>query len=1428
MTAKRRRLWMATGAVLAGILASTYFWWWKPVVLASIRMALEGALARNLPSASFGTLDMAGIQTVVVRDLSYGKPQDDFSLVVPEARFSFSIWHLLTGRLDPVASLKSVVLVGPQVILTLEAINPAESKKGAPGFFLPLPAQAQLGMKNGRILLRSRREKSRFVSLMDMDANAILPSPGTVMFDARFTSPDSPRRGVSTLGVLTPSSLTASVVLKKLRLTPLAPWISRFKPPVAPEMGALSCSLTFSATKTGAGNWSLTRASGKMDADGIALSGPALPFHLREITGSARFDGNSARITALTLLAPDTRWNISGSVDHLGAPVLHLTVESPSFDPGRYVKGAGGMGAVSILADGPIADPVLIVTPDLRDFRLDSFSCARLQGRFTVAYRGKSVLLDPGTVTLGAGVFNAWGLVEPEGPGANLRWTFTPSAAGIPKLAGTASLARGVLTVSTKTSDGIWVATGRARLDKDSWNGSITAHSNSGGQVSATVRAGTKTPFKLSGTMAMEDTPLADLYFTSAWETPGKIKGRLGGTGTLSGNTSNPALVMSLDGRGMELDGEKLALSGSVKITPEAVKLDPLKIGSYASLSMLVPLGNSAVELSGIATGLPVRLALTIGGAPADTLKKAGGSISGKFSGENPGSKDGVFRADLEIQDLSWDTTRLGNGTVIAAGKGSALKFTKLRLNGPVASLDGTGNLEILAGGDWNADTTLTINYLKYGKADLDCQAKVAASSRSGSRTAEASLASVRITGAAYPNAVLTVKSGNDGSSSAKLSWEDLAYISATFKNDAEKSLVLSAALSDFPVAPVSSLFSQPAPADRVSGSVSLKGAQNRAVASASLKWGHGEADARGWIDCTTGKSFSLSLTAVDGALMPWVVFVRSATRFRNMPDLDGRMETRGMALDRDGDSLSINGWVGARELRVGGVLCGNGSLRITSSPAQSEFEASLEGPQGKYTVYPTRITLQGERRSIEGAFAWSGVPLAKAQSSLSRGTLKGSWTDNNASANIIFTGLGLNDRALDQVTVRLDRSGNKWRVFSPKESPWQVIGTVTIAGTRVNVEEDERTGGATLLIRGGDGTTIKAGGTWAPPSAPENFSFEAHRLPAGTLFAALGLPPAEGIAEADLDWKASAMPPLSGRLTLLNAQLGGFPLDSVDTRISGTPGRSFTMSSLKLARGTDFLAHGTGEMVLYPAQSIRLELVVEKLLLRYLQPLGFLDDSDSAARGKITVTGTADEPAMDGTLTCSPGTVKPRTGFSSLYLTEGSLNFTGKKAALSAVLNDITGASVLVNGSADLNRLIPASFTLGLSMPQPVKVDALPGLYRGTAKGEIRFEGTPDAPVLKGNLTLENGQLRTPPAAKKGVKDSFADRMTWDMEVGFGKGVQYVIGAPLGGEIELAKLSPKSLITIKGKGADFKVAGEVLADSGALTLFLGKQLWKK
>jgi len=161
-------------------------------------------------------------------------------------------------------------------------------------------------------------------------------------------------------------------------------------------------------------------------------------------------------------------------------------------------------------------------------------------------------------------------------------------------------------------------------------------------------------------------------------------------------------------------------------------------------------------------------------------------------------------------------------------------------------------------------------------------------------------------------------------------------------------------------------------------------------------------------------------------------------------------------------------------------------------------------------------------------------------------------------------------------------------------------------------------------------------------------------------------------------------------------------------------------------------------------------------------------------------------------------------------------------------VLTDVAGAALVVAGEATHAKLAPNTFSIAFSAPAAVRVDGLQRLFRGSAKGAVRFEGTLEKPVLRGEVTLLEGRLQSPPKRPKANPPSLLDRLEWDLKVGFGDAVDYAIEPVGGAALKLARISSRSRIYVRDAGDDMKMYGEVLADSGPVTLFLGRQLWKK
>ena len=324
-----------------------------------------------------------------------------------------------------------------------------------------------------------------------------------------------------------------------------------------------------------------------------------------------------------------------------------------------------------------------------------------------------------------------------------------------------------------------------------------------------------------------------------------------------------------------------------------------------------------------------------------------------------------------------------------------------------------------------------------------------------------------------------------------------------------------------------------------------------------------------------------------------------------------------------------------------------------------------------------------------------------------------------------------------------------------------------------------------------------------------------------------LGVPPLKGLAETELTWRQAQDPPLSGFISVTDGQWGEFPFDVLEVRLKGTPGQSFQFSQCRVRRAGKLQAQGLGSLTFLPQKRLHLNLSVKRLLLGYLKPFGFVEESDVVGQGQITISGDPDNPSLDGSLILTPGSYTPPTGFSKLTMTEGRIDFKGKKAVFAATLNDKAGTAVLIAGEATHRGLVPQSYAVTMTAPAAIQVDGLPRLFKGLARGKIRLDGSPARPALHGEITLEEGRLQTPPRRKKLDPDAFTERLDWDLTIRFGNGVNYAVTPGGVAALNVALISPKSTIQIRGRGEDFQVYGEVYAASGPLTFF-GKDLWKK
>ena len=1296
--------WAAAALGLAVVALSAYLWWWKPLALASLRFGLEEALARTSPRVTFRSVDLSGLRTLVIRGAAVGSLDDPNSLRAAEARLTFSLRALIRSRFGFTGALRRIELVGPQAVLAWpDVLLPG---RPGPSLAVPLPPQAALEISDGRILLRTKGAGASVITIRDVDAALARAATGGWDFSARVTPPGSPRRSLSAAGTWAEGSLRIAVKASRLKAAPLRPWLEPLKIPFRLDDGALSASLDLEFAKPPrppagrrgpAPRWSLVRADGRLDADDVAVTAPGVVWPVANLTGRARASGTRVSLDRVTFTTSGTAWMLTGTVEGFSRPEMHLEIGAPAFQLPLVLPGAAGSGAVRLRVDGPAVSPVITAVFNLANAEAGGISATRATGTLTIESWGRHIQLEGGRAQTSAGVITCSGAGSPRSASADATFAFVPADPLFPACSGSLTLRDGEMKAEVKTGDGLWTVRGRGRRRGAIWTGSASAAATGGARISFQGTAGTAAPHRLDAQVELSNATFASLYLERRHDVFRRLAVTLTAAVSIRGTAGDPAVSANLAGSRLALGRTSLPVTGTLKLSPRALALAPVKAGGVATVTLVLPFESgkkAAAKIEG--EGFPLRLLWTLVPVP-DRVRALEGAFFGSLDVDDLTGRPTVDGRG-EVRGLAWEGTRLGTLGFTVDARDRTMNLTALSLQGPIASAEGDGSLA-LGNEGWQGAGRLNIAYLKAGTTDLDAHAEVTASSGKQGLSAAVKLTALRMNAAAFPDVEVEVAVPEPDALTVKASWEET--LSAVWESRAGRTVALSASFSDLALPPLLGIIRRPPPVDQVTGSLSLKGPVDRASLKADLRWARGEASIRGWVGMPPGvadpapPAGSVTVHASDRAVAQWIPFLRGFDALKDLPDLDGAVATRAFAVEWAPDRLGLNGWVTARDASIRGRAVGEGSVRVRRTGTETEIEGTVAGDAGEFTLFPTKITDTADGRDLTGAFGWSKVPTGKVMCSLTRGTLTLRRRGGHGSGSLVLTGLALGDLIAPDLAFRFEGDGGAWSLTSPRESPWQSIGTVSVAGGRLAVLPDDRVGGRWVVLRGPDGAQVKLSGVWPLPNAPEKLGFEGHRLPAAPILVAVGAPPQEGLAEADLDYAAGSTPPLSGRLALSNGRWGDFAYDLFEVKGTGTPGHDFTFTSIRVERTGELKAKGTGSLTLVPDRLIRLDLSVERLALRYLKPFGFVEDADSTGTGRLTIAGDFEDPDVTGSLICSPGSYTPPTGFAELRLAEGRIDFRGRNASLTATLNDAAGAVVLVAGSATYAKLMPATYVV-------------------------------------------------------------------------------------------------------------------------------------
>ena len=334
---RRLRALLVVLAALAAIGASAYLWWWRPLVLASMRFAVEHALDAMRPRVAFQELDLSGLSTLVLTGVTVGSLDDPESAVVRELRLQFNLGSLLRRELDLASAVRHVELVAPQFTVTLPRASSPRGTGRGPGVPVQgLGGNASFEVSDGRLLLRTAGKNPRVTVVSDIDADLSPTGPESFRYTVALTAPGSPRRGVRVRGTYSPAHLGVMADLKELELAPVRTWSAKLGWKCPFPRGRVSTSLKAVLTRSPPGEWRLARTDGKIRVSGVSVVTPGLPL-LERATGRATVKNGRFEIARLSLGALKRNWTVRGVVaggrphdavykvrgDEAAGPVVH-------------------------------------------------------------------------------------------------------------------------------------------------------------------------------------------------------------------------------------------------------------------------------------------------------------------------------------------------------------------------------------------------------------------------------------------------------------------------------------------------------------------------------------------------------------------------------------------------------------------------------------------------------------------------------------------------------------------------------------------------------------------------------------------------------------------------------------------------------------------------------------------------------------------------------------------------------------------------------------------------------------------------------------------------------------------------------------------------------------------------------------------------
>jgi hypothetical protein len=226
--------------------------------------------------------------------------------------------------------------------------------------------------------------------------------------------------------------------------------------------------------------------------------------------------------------------------------------------------------------------------------------------------------------------------------------------------------------------------------------------------------------------------------------------------------------------------------------------------------------------------------------------------------------------------------------------------------------------------------------------------------------------------------------------------------------------------------------------------------------------------------------------------------------------------------------------------------------------------------------------------------------------------------------------------------------------------------------------------------------------------------------------------------------------------------------------------------------------------------------------------------DAHGSVQGLLQVTGTMDNPVMQGSLRIKNGDATGAHYFRHLKNIYMALDFTGQHLVVHQLRAESGNGSFVCSGSVAFSGLEPRFYDLHLDIPTARGVEVtvpelaipesplarkfhfLTTVSRCDVNGHVDFHGPAEAPVFTGTAFLSNGHFTFPPSSKNPPSRALTEwfrRINWDVNLKFKDGAWF--------ENELVEAALVGGLRLKGSSDNLRVDGGMDIPQGKIS-YLG------